>query len=61
MVGRPDIEATSYEHGVFRSQTGYESKWWFEDEIEEIIDAFDGIVKHERWADHYYVGHVSLR
>jgi SAM-dependent methyltransferase len=61
MVGRPDVEASSFKEGIFRSTTGYESKWWFEDEIQQIINGFDGAVKHEQWEDHFYVGHLSLR
>lgn len=37
MVGEPDIEYCDFSKGLFRSKTGYEAKWWSEEEIRNII------------------------
>lgn len=37
LVGEPDYERTNLEKGIFRSKTGYKSKWWTDAEIEEMI------------------------
>lgn len=42
LVGEPDFEATDFVKGVFRSKSGYVSKWWTAQEREEIRSLLGG-------------------
>ncbi|MCH8741555.1 methyltransferase domain-containing protein [Patescibacteria group bacterium] len=60
MTGEPDLENIDFERGIFRSKTGYQSKWWTSDEIEEIKSYFGGKVVNEFLTPHFAIIHISF-
>jgi len=42
MVGEPDPDRTDLRAGLFASRTGYVSKWWTDEEVEEMRAFFGG-------------------
>jgi len=42
MIGEPDPDGTDFQAGVFASRTGYVSKWWTDEEVEEMAAFFGG-------------------
>lgn len=42
LAGEPDFEATDFDNGVFRSKTGYVSKWWTPQDREGIRTILGG-------------------
>lgn len=42
MIGEPDPDRTDFRAGLFASRTGYVSKWWSDEEVEEMRAFFGG-------------------
>jgi len=40
MVGRFDYKSSDLKNGIFKTNTGYEAKWWSNHEINNIIQSF---------------------
>jgi SAM-dependent methyltransferase len=53
MVGKVDEEATDFEAGEFRTNTGYTSKWWRDSDIIEVLNIVDGTVAAESQTDYF--------
>ncbi len=60
MSGEPDLENTDFLNGIYRSKTGYVSKWWSESNIENIKETFGGKIENELWTKNYYIGYISF-
>ena len=45
LVGQPDINSTDFERGIFRSKSGYVSRWRTDDEIEKMSQELGGKVR----------------
>jgi SAM-dependent methyltransferase len=47
MIGEPDPDRTDFRAGLFASRTGYVSKWWTDEEVEEMRAFFGGQLVRE--------------
>ena len=61
MIGKPDLEKTYFEKGLFVSETGYTSKWWNTAEIEKMKEFFGGKLINEVLTPHFVIIHISLK
>ena len=55
MIGKPDLEKTYFEKGLFVSETGYTSKWWNTAEIEKMKEFFGGKLINEVLTPHFVI------
>ncbi len=47
MIGEPDPARTDFRNGLFASSTGYVSKWWSDEEVQEMKAFFGGELVRE--------------
>ena len=59
LVGEPNLEQTDFENGMFRSKTGYLSKWWKPEEQDEIARILGGKKVKEVLGPAFFILHVS--
>jgi len=59
LVGEPDLERTDFENGIFRSKTGYVSKWWKPEERDEIARILGGRKVNEILGTPFFILHVA--
>src|SRR3989344_8054024 len=59
VVGVPDPIQSDFENGIFRSKTGYLSKWWSPAEREEILRILGGRKINEILDTPFFILHVA--
>lgn len=59
VVGKPDSEKSDFSKAIFKSKTGYVSKWWLPEEREEIKKLLGGKTVREILGTPYFIIHVS--
>ena len=59
VVGVPDSTQSDFENGIFRSKTGYLSKWWKPEERDEIARILGGKKVKEVLGPAFFILHVS--
>lgn len=59
VVGTPDPTQTDFKNGIFRSKTGYLSKWWKPEERDEIARILGGKKVKEVLGQAFFILHVS--
>ncbi len=59
VVGVPDPEQSDFKNGIFRSKTGYISKWWSPSQREEMIRIIGGRKVKEVLGSTFFILHVS--
>jgi len=59
LVGEPDLEKTDFENGIFRSKTGFLSKWWKPEERKGIEKRLGGRKVKEVLGNVFFILHVS--
>lgn len=60
MVGKFDQLKSQLDKGLFVSETGYESKWWSESEINEIIETLRASVLAKHTTEVFSLIHLKL-
>lgn len=60
LVGEPDLEKTDFENGIFRSKTGYRSKWWTANERGQIRRMLGGQIIEEVKTSGYDIIHAQV-
>lgn len=60
MVGDIDPNKSDLEKGIFVSNTGYLSKWWSKNEIEQIIKSLNGSILSQKIDQVYSIYHVKI-
>ncbi len=60
MVGTYDPEASDLGKGIFRTNTGYESKWWSDDDITGILGETGGHIQAEQASDYFRMLRISF-
>lgn len=61
LTGYPDMSKSDFDKGLFVSTTGYHSKWWSDDEIEQIITQSGGIIIAEKKDLLYHILYLQLK
>ena len=59
MVGQADLKKCDFDNGFFRSNTGYEAKWWSESEIKMIIKKLSAKVISKIESDAFIIYHLK--
>lgn len=59
VVGEPDPTQSDFENGIFRSKTGYVSKWWSPAQREEILKILGGRKINEILGTPFFILHVA--
>lgn len=59
LLGAYDPVRSDIDNGCFRSDTGYESRWFSLGEREDLISGLGGRLKHELRRHQYHVFHIS--
>jgi len=61
LVGEIDLKKTEFKKGIFRSKTGYVSKWWTKNEMGEIKKILGGKIMKEILSTSFYILHISYK
>lgn len=61
MVGEPDIDKCDFTEGIFRTKSGYEAKWWSEEEIENIFSYLGASVISSSEKEIYAIYHLRKK
>lgn len=60
MVGDFDSSKSDLESGIFVSNTGYLSKWWSKNEMDQIIKSLNGSILSQKIDQIYSIYHVKI-
>jgi len=61
LVGKIDLQRTDFGKGIFRSKTGYLSKWWNDSEIETMIKQLNGKTVNKVENSNFVILHIKYQ
>jgi len=59
VVGVPDPVQSDFQNGIFRSKTGYVSRWWSQEQRKEILRILGGRKVNEILGTPFFILHVA--